>query len=221
MTPPLNMRESVIRSKRIPATVAVAAEAVIAASGDPRRLTRVFARSHVPMFIVDGRRRFMEANRPTRLAVRLTLEEMRTLSIDDLTPIHRLEVIKQLWARLLDTGCIAGHYQVAGADSSRLEVVYYAVAQVLPGLHLIAFAPADWPDGELEASVEADLPALTPREIELMRLTADGLSGPELARALWVSPTTVNSHFKNIYEKLDVGNRSAAVAKAMRFGLIE
>jgi DNA-binding CsgD family transcriptional regulator len=216
--------ETGVRAERVPRAVGVAAEAVLAACGDPQRLRRTFERSHVPMVMVDGRRRYVEANLPARLAYRLSLEEMRTLAIDDLTPAHRLEVTKRLWARLLDAGCLAGRYWVAGPDGSRLDVVYYALAQILPHLHLIAFAPADWPHDELDMIRDDDLPcsvSLTPRETEVMALTADGLSGPDLAQALWLSPATVNSHFKNIYEKLEVGTRAAAVAKAMRFGLIE
>jgi DNA-binding CsgD family transcriptional regulator len=52
-------------------------------------------------------------------------------------------------------------------------------------------------------------------------IAADGHSGPELAQELLLSPATVNAHFKNIYKKLDVRNRAAAVAKAMRLGLID
>jgi ATP/maltotriose-dependent transcriptional regulator MalT len=95
------------------------------------------------------------------------------------------------------------------------------VGYVLPGLHVVAFAPADWPDDELGA-IDGAPPdsGLTPREIEVLALAADGLSGPELAQALGLSATTVNTHFKNIYVKLGVRNRAAAVAKAMRLGVI-
>ena len=55
----------------------------------------------------------------------------------------------------------------------------------------------------------------------MLALAADGRSGPDLARELVLSPGTVNTHFKNIYAKLDVRTRAAAVAKAMRLGLID
>jgi DNA-binding NarL/FixJ family response regulator len=63
--------------------------------------------------------------------------------------------------------------------------------------------------------------SLTPRETELLALAADGLSGPDIARELGVSPATVRTHFANIYAKLDVQNRAAGVAKAIRLGVIE
>jgi DNA-binding CsgD family transcriptional regulator len=217
------MSESAVRSDRVPRAVGAAAEAVLGARGEIRRLKRIFEQSHVPMVMVDGSRRYVEVNRPARLAFRISLDEMRMYVIDDLTPPHLIRVMKGAWARLIDTGCVAGRYQVAGPDGSRLDIVYYGLAQPLPGLHLIAFAPADWPDGELDM-IEHDVSdrsaSLTPRELEVLSRAADGLTGPELARELWVSPTTVNTHFKNIYEKLDARNRAAAVANAMRLGLI-
>ena len=67
-----------------------------------------------------------------------------------------------------------------------------------------------------------DAPAsLTPRELEVLALAAEGHSGPELAQELVLSPATVNTHFKNIYRKLEVRTRAAAVAKAMRLGVID
>ena len=61
---------------------------------------------------------------------------------------------------------------------------------------------------------------LTAREREILRYAADGRRGPEIARALVISPSTVKTHFENIYEKLGVSDRAAAVAQALRAGLI-
>jgi DNA-binding CsgD family transcriptional regulator len=61
---------------------------------------------------------------------------------------------------------------------------------------------------------------LTAREREILQLAADGLSGPEIAQVLVVSPGTVKTHFQNIYAKLGVSERAGAVAKALRQGLI-
>jgi DNA-binding CsgD family transcriptional regulator len=61
---------------------------------------------------------------------------------------------------------------------------------------------------------------LSPRELEVLKLAAEGLSGPKIADRLVVSPSTVKTHFENIYEKLGVGDRAGAVAQALRVGLI-
>lgn len=63
-------------------------------------------------------------------------------------------------------------------------------------------------------------PELTPREREILQLTAEGLSGKEIAQTLYLSPSTVKTHFENIYAKWAVSDRASAVAKAMREGLI-
>jgi DNA-binding CsgD family transcriptional regulator len=61
---------------------------------------------------------------------------------------------------------------------------------------------------------------LTVRELEVLQLAADGLGGQEIEARLRLSRSTVKSHFENIYDKLGVRNRPAAVAYAMRDGLI-
>ena len=65
----------------------------------------------------------------------------------------------------------------------------------------------------------ADKP-LTTREEQVLRLMADGLSGPQMARELVVSPSTIKSHVENLYAKLGVSHRGAAVAEGMRRGLL-
>jgi two-component system, NarL family, nitrate/nitrite response regulator NarL len=64
-------------------------------------------------------------------------------------------------------------------------------------------------------------PALSPREREILGMTAQGLSAPDIAERLTLSPTTVRTHLQNLYEKLGVSDRAAAVAEAMRRGLLE
>lgn len=212
-----------VRSEHVQRRVSVGSEAVIGARGDTRRLNAVFERSPVPMVTVDARRRYVDVNCPARLWFRLSLEEMRTYAIDDLAPADQLGVIEREWARLLETGEVAGQYLGLKPDGSRVNIVYSALARVLPGLHVIVFAPADWREDELGVIEDdsSDVSAsLTPREVEVLALAADGLSTPALAQQLGLSSSTVKSHFKHIYTKLHVRNRAAAVAKGLRLGVI-
>ena len=62
---------------------------------------------------------------------------------------------------------------------------------------------------------------LTPREDEILRMTADGMSAPEIARSLHLGATTVKTHLQRVYEKLGVSDRAAAVAEAMRRGILD
>jgi two-component system, NarL family, nitrate/nitrite response regulator NarL len=64
-------------------------------------------------------------------------------------------------------------------------------------------------------------PELTSREGEVLGLIADGLSAPQIAKELHLSTTTVKTHLHTLYEKLGVSDRAAAVAEAMRRGLLE
>jgi two-component system nitrate/nitrite response regulator NarL len=62
---------------------------------------------------------------------------------------------------------------------------------------------------------------LTDRERAILRLIADGRSLPAIARELHLAVTTVKTHVSHLYEKLGVSERAAAVAEAMRRGLLE
>lgn len=63
-------------------------------------------------------------------------------------------------------------------------------------------------------------PTLTERELEILRLAADGNSGQSVAAELHISMSTVKSHFQHIYEKLEVSDRASAVAQAIRRGML-
>jgi DNA-binding NarL/FixJ family response regulator len=62
---------------------------------------------------------------------------------------------------------------------------------------------------------------LTPRELEVLRLVADGRSSAQIAHELVISPRTVGTHIQHILAKLGVANRTEAAAYAFRAGLIE
>ncbi|MDP9368667.1 MAG: response regulator transcription factor [Chloroflexota bacterium] len=60
---------------------------------------------------------------------------------------------------------------------------------------------------------------LSEREVEVLRLVARGLTNPQVAERLYLSPRTVDAHLHRIYTKLDVPNRGAAVRFAVQHGL--
>jgi DNA-binding NarL/FixJ family response regulator len=62
--------------------------------------------------------------------------------------------------------------------------------------------------------------ALTPRELDVLGLVAEGLSNRQISRRLFLSETTIKTHLVHIYAKLGVDSRTAAVAAATRRGLI-
>lgn len=74
---------------------------------------------------------------------------------------------------------------------------------------------------ELRMRHEAiEKPILSAREIEILRYAAEGLTVDGIAKQMFISGSTVKTHLQNIYDKLDVSDRTAAVAQAMRRGLL-
>jgi DNA-binding CsgD family transcriptional regulator len=61
---------------------------------------------------------------------------------------------------------------------------------------------------------------ITPRELEILKLIADGMSTREIASALFVSENTVKTHASRLFGKLDVNRRTKAVQVAKTMGLI-
>ena len=61
---------------------------------------------------------------------------------------------------------------------------------------------------------------LSERELEVLRLLESDLDGPDIARELTVSLSTVRTHTRNIYAKLGVNSRRAAVRRAAELGLL-
>jgi two-component system nitrate/nitrite response regulator NarL len=75
--------------------------------------------------------------------------------------------------------------------------------------------------GEIRLREVHDRPVLSDRERETLKLVAEGLSAPAIGRRLHLSTGTVKTHLQHLYEKLEVSERAAAVAEAMRRGLLE
>ncbi len=70
------------------------------------------------------------------------------------------------------------------------------------------------------SSTGSDLPELTRREREVLRLLADGLSNEEIGKQLFISAETVRTHVRKAMAKLDADTRTQAVARALREHLI-
>ncbi|MGW1759089.1 response regulator [Streptomyces mirabilis] len=75
--------------------------------------------------------------------------------------------------------------------------------------------------GELVGQVVDPEQDLSHREIEVVRLLAEGRSNRDIAEALYLSEATVKTHLVRVYRKLRVDNRAAAVSAAVRRGLLE
>jgi DNA-binding NarL/FixJ family response regulator len=100
------------------------------------------------------------------------------------------------------------------------EALYAALQAVYAGLIVIDPALA----GAIIASSSSDdfeiLDDLTPRELQVLQLLAEGLPNKQIAQKLTISANTVKFHINAILSKLDAQSRTEAVVKATRAGLI-
>ena len=75
-------------------------------------------------------------------------------------------------------------------------------------------------EGQRTSVTQLLIEPLSERELEVLRLLRTDLNGPEIARELVVSLSTLRSHTQNIYAKLGVNNRRAAVRRAEELDLL-
>ena len=120
---------------------------------------------------------------------------------------------------------VANYRAGLGGERRRFEFTSYGLR------YTVESVPVRGEDGRVQAvlgmarpattSADGDAVSLTAREREMLQLAADGLSGPQIAARLVLSPGTVKTHFQNIYKKWGVSDRAGAVARALRQGLID
>jgi two-component system, NarL family, nitrate/nitrite response regulator NarL len=104
---------------------------------------------------------------------------------------------------------------------SRQTEILDAVLACARGETVVPPAVASGLAEELRRHAAGGRTLLTPREAEVLGLMAQGKSVPAIAEELVLGATTVKTHVGHVYEKLGVSDRAAAVAEAMRRGLIE
>jgi two-component system, NarL family, nitrate/nitrite response regulator NarL len=114
----------------------------------------------------------------------------------------------------------AGAAGYLSKDADRLEITD-AILAVHRGDTVLAPEVQAGVAAEVRSRWRPDVPSLSERERQVLELIAEGMSAPEIGRHLYVSTATVKSHLQSLYEKLEVSERAAAVAVAMRRGLLE
>jgi len=125
-----------------------------------------------------------------------------------------------------DDAAIVYHALAEGAagflskESTRAELVS-AVLDCARGRDVVAASLTAGLAGEIRKRAQPAGPSLSTREREVLQMIADGLTVPAMAKQLFLAPSTVKTHVQRLYEKLGVGDRAAAVAEAMRRGLLE
>lgn len=115
--------------------------------------------------------------------------------------------------RLLDNARLTLHDPALRAYADHLLALFEQET-------LVVSAASHSIDAGRHAQSQYVIEALSDRELEILRLVADGLSNSEIAKALIVTVGTVKKHLNNIYGKLGVGRRTQAVARAREMQLL-
>jgi PAS domain S-box-containing protein len=174
------------------------------------------------LFVVHESGRLVGANHYACEMLGYEREELLDLSIHDLEAAPDLESLLRdgeagvAWLRHRDGTTVTVHCQARPAGTDRLRLLAW-VAQPLRALSPGATARGAARRGRRSYGAGE----LTPRELEILRLMADGFENAEISRQLVISRETVKSHVRRLLRKLDARSRTQAVALAFRRSLIE
>jgi len=175
----------------------------------------------------DGRAALTEIadQQPDVAVVDYRLPELDGVAVTNAVVRDRLPTRVLLVSAFTDSGIVYQALETGAAGfvskEARREQIVDAVLACARGENVV---PPDIAAGlvsEIRLRRQDDRPALTQREHEILRSIAAGKSLPEIAGDLYLGLTTVKTHVQHLYEKLGVSDRAAAVASAMRRGLIE
>lgn len=101
--------------------------------------------------------------------------------------------------------------------NSSEEEIMLAVADMMAGKKHLGFEVAETMKNN---GADQHAPMLTRREMEVLKLIADGLTNQEIANTMFISPLTVDSHRKNLLMKLEARNTAALIKISINKGLI-
>ena len=193
---------------------------VLAPAGAPaaQRIDAMWKMSFDAFMVIDEHRCFRRLNPAAAELLGATPEAILGARVDDFTPLPLLPRLEELWAELIREGWLEGTYEILRGDGRRSLVEFRAQTWFDTGQQVVAArhaSSAATQDGHGTRRL------LTPREREILQLAADGRSAQEIAGELSLRIGTVKTHFENVHAKLGVSNRAAAVAAALRLGLID
>jgi DNA-binding NarL/FixJ family response regulator len=152
-------------------------------------------------------------------------------AVDDSFPLfdHAHDVRSDMKCVVLATGSDSQAIATAFANGAEIfcsktappDDLALAVRQAFDrSIHFAtSYAPAE--PRQIATHAKVSDANLTRREVEILRLVAEGYSNAQLAKMLWVTEQTVKFHLSNIYRKLNVANRTEASRWAQRQGMLD
>ncbi len=123
-------------------------------------------------------------------------------------------------ADALDDGVPGGHVRLFLDEGRAVHDLLRAVRRPGAATHAAFLLATTAATPEPPVAPPPGEGVLSDRELDVLRLLATELSGPEIARSLFVSVNTLRTHTKHIFTKLDVNTRQAAVRRAAALGLL-
>jgi PAS domain S-box-containing protein len=187
------------------------------ANGWSALFTSAFRQSRNAMVLLDERRRIVDVN---AAMVHLVGRPPRTLTgrpIAEIVAGGPL-VTETEWRDWLAAGRFEGEATMRHADGSSVTVQWGATTEVATGRRLVlvvALHTSRWGPRFRRAPEPGAVPrALSAREREVVRLVAQGQTGPEIADELGIAHDTVRTHVRNAMDKVGARSRAHLVAKA-------
>lgn len=138
--------------------------------------------------------------------------------------------VPELWADMISYGLSWGWTQSTLNEPGGISMLSlvrctplatHELRERLPHMQWLALVAHKAFSRVIRARLASDAPALTQRELEVLRWTADGKSAQDIAEILLLSKNTVDFHIRNSIMKLDAPNKTAAVVRAVLLGLFQ
>jgi two-component system nitrate/nitrite response regulator NarL len=122
---------------------------------------------------------------------------------------------EELVYRAIEAGAVGYLTKDAGADELARAILHASRGGTVLGPELASAVAS-----QIRERARSDVPVLTDREQEVLALLCEGLSAPQIAERLFLGTATVKTHLAHLYGKLGVSDRAAAVAVALRRGML-
>lgn len=182
-----------------------------------------FTQSRNPMVLLDSRRCHVDVN-----GAYLSLLHFRREQLIG-QPIYRFvrggpKLTQAEWESRITTQQLSGDTKLVAADGETIAVQFAGHMEVVTGhrrILFVALSTSRWGPRFRRSVADGHQPEkLSRREYDVVRLVAQGSTGPEIAEELQITHNTVRTHTRNAMEKVGARSRAHLVAKALGEGLV-
>jgi PAS domain S-box-containing protein len=169
------------------------------------------------MVLLDDDRRHVEVNGAYVQLLGYRPSDLIGRPVAELRADHS-EVSNQEWQAALRQKQFTGTIELLRADGAHVTVEYAGHPEVVTGRQLVLFVAlraargGRLRDEDTQATTQAEL---SQRELEVVKLLAEGYSGPEVAEELRIAHNTVRTHTRNAMSKMNARSRAQLVAKSL------